>query len=107
VTVCGALVTRSILATSAELWAGTRYALKETGRPKTVAAPWPIWHVDEYWGEPVRQVGLAVALESTPGASLTVMLEGVPALVSSCVVVVKVGSPPAGNEPVAEVTEID
>jgi hypothetical protein len=76
---------------SVGLWAGTRYALNEIGRPATVAEPSPIWHVEEYWGEPVRQVGLAVALESTPGARLTVTLEGVPAPVSSVVVVVKVG----------------
>ena len=55
------------------------------------AEPVPIWHADVYCAAPVTQLGLALTLASTPGASATVTFDGVPAEVSSVIVVEYVG----------------
>src|SRR5205085_12488500 len=68
--------------------------------------PVPIWQLEVYCGAPFTHDGLADGLASTPGASLIVTVEGVPALVSSVAVVVYVGSPPAGK-PVGDVMAND
>src|SRR5579859_1298233 len=86
----GRLVTRSMPATSSLLGGGARKALNEKASAGTLvcAAPWPIWHACVYWGDPVTQDGLALALARTPGASVIVTVDGVPADVSRLVVVV-------------------